>query len=1127
MFNRIFRVCLVFIALSTVSSSSYAKNLYVRVSGNDHHRGNSPEFAFQTIERAVQAARSGDRIYVGAGTYNETVEIADRNEKSHEFNLIGDPQGKRTGDHGSVTIKGGIEVTGSNRVKISGFTFASSTTFPVIWKGSTNGLISSCNFIGGTRSLLVRDGGLTVVSCSFSNFDTDAIQVDGDARLSLQNCKISGSGRHGLNIRKTSAVAVSGTTITGGGNGIHYELVTDDIVVDDSGDDCECSGTSPLELKEKALELLKTLNPESSLYRSIVRSAEQHIKGSVSPSNWTDDWHVKISSGPEVFDKSRSAINLLHGLYSEDVEFEIRDKSILVNHPYIAEVKVLGASITSGGTPVPVTAKITVGNKTFQPWGPVNSPIRGNVNDRNNPRTFESTEEFKASDRIAISGTSWLRRSGNGKSDRNFQSYLSVSSTSRSNNVIVLRNGSAVPATQGFGGQDSAEVFLKPYIADKKIVLNENQAIFLFELGTTSLQSSAADFQDLVTLVSLKRVVEQPLTDEELATIKNALDALLQADENLSECAITEASCGGTSSNYVTQALNYHDAGVANLQKDLFGDASSNFKRAWTLAKKATGNTDTQSRVASKSKRRRKPTPNLWTSVKTPSLTIDNSSFLQNGSGVTINSSAVAFSVSDSHFDGNKTWGVQLKSKRFKLGSSTMSKNGTGGLLVQDYSNGEFRISNLTMKDNEDVGVQFSNSVISLDEQNASWTISGSAHLIKTVGGHLSLDGVDLRGGETAGVFAFMGRLTIENADISDNGYGVAGNQSTIAVSNCVFTNNSVGLFTESTASLDAKRCRFVENEKWGAMIQSENNKVAFSNCTLDGNGSGLALLGLSGSGLDLQGTVISNNTVYGLYLEKCDLTIDNQAASNWRTVGNGRGIGSFRSTLTLVDVAVEASNSHALYSSASNLKLKNCRLNGTSGLYLAEDNATCIADFTSVRATGEKLTGIDHRGGQLTVRNSILREFQKGMNLLSKTPAVVQQSVIASCSSEGIHVNGGAATVTNTIVTGTKRGVGFYLQQGSMSHSNNIVYGFSRPFYGTSAAATELMSDPLFVNAATGDYHLAAGSPAINSGAELLDVTTDFDGNLRPSFKRYEMGAYEFMHRGGSYRVLSWTEKH
>jgi len=57
------------------------------------------------------------------------------------------------------------------------------------------------------------------------------------------------------------------------------------------------------------------------------------------------------------------------------------------------------------------------------------------------------------------------------------------------------------------------------------------------------------------------------------------------------------------------------------------------------------------------------------------------------------------------------------------------------------------------------------------------------------------------------------------------------------------------------------------------------------------------------------------------------------------------------------------------------------------------------------------------------------------------------------------------------------------------------------------------ILSDPsfLFVNAAANDYHLKAGSPAIDAGAALSEVPDDMDGTTRPQGKSFDIGCYEF----------------
>jgi hypothetical protein len=51
---------------------------------------------------------------------------------------------------------------------------------------------------------------------------------------------------------------------------------------------------------------------------------------------------------------------------------------------------------------------------------------------------------------------------------------------------------------------------------------------------------------------------------------------------------------------------------------------------------------------------------------------------------------------------------------------------------------------------------------------------------------------------------------------------------------------------------------------------------------------------------------------------------------------------------------------------------------------------------------------------------------------------------------------------------------------------------------------------NPLFVNPSAKDYHLQAGSPAIDSGTNV-DLVNDYDGNPRPQGAGFDMGAFEF----------------
>jgi len=61
-----------------------------------------------------------------------------------------------------------------------------------------------------------------------------------------------------------------------------------------------------------------------------------------------------------------------------------------------------------------------------------------------------------------------------------------------------------------------------------------------------------------------------------------------------------------------------------------------------------------------------------------------------------------------------------------------------------------------------------------------------------------------------------------------------------------------------------------------------------------------------------------------------------------------------------------------------------------------------------------------------------------------------------------------------------------------------------------TSQDAHSTSAEPKFVNLAGGDFHLAGGSPGIDKGAAVKDVTDDLTGKKRPSGGPCDIGAYE-----------------
>ena len=175
------------------------------------------------------------------------------------------------------------------------------------------------------------------------------------------------------------------------------------------------------------------------------------------------------------------------------------------------------------------------------------------------------------------------------------------------------------------------------------------------------------------------------------------------------------------------------------------------------------------------------------------------------------------------------------------------------------------------------------------------------------------------------------------------------------------------------------------------------------------------------------------------------------------------------------------------------------------------------------------ELGTVDPSQGGVTIYNNILVNSGKG-------PA--PSGGFEDFGYSAIHVGGGSSSpveaYNNTIYSsGTIGGpnAGSVRAFGAINLTNNAIYllsgqeyissdsslswvtGSNNLFFGAGAPlgifSNSVAGDPMFTSLANSDFHLLAGSPAIDSGS-VVQLGADYDGVPRPQGAGYDIGAYE-----------------
>lgn len=485
-------------------------------------------------------------------------------------------------------------------------------------------------------------------------------------------------------------------------------------------------------------------------------------------------------------------------------------------------------------------------------------------------------------------------------------------------------------------------------------------------------------------------------------------------------------------------------------------------------------------------------------------LTLDQMTLTRNGGGTYVSPNGVCVGK-NAQFSTNTNYGMYVDSGQASLTDCRLQYN-ADGLVVNDVVNADLTLQRVTLANNTNRGFVLNRSTFTFDQT-------------------LQSNGLQISQNTSANIHSTAGALTINRFNVSNTpGYGIVALDGTLTLSNSQISACGVGLHANGNTACTLQSATFTGNTQWGAYL---HGPVTLSGCRVENNVGGLWVYNNNGSQLALGNTQITNNTGTGLLLDRCDLTLDDQRTSNWTISGNGTGIAAQQGRLRLSNAVLGTSHSYALTSTGGSLTVTSSTLPSENHGILLEGNDD--ATITASRVSGGSGWGILNYDGPATIQNCVLSHFNGGLYIEGQADqtTTVWNTTLAELSNVGVYQANGNTVLTNLILAGSNGIAGLSRIGGTMQHSYNLVYGFQQSFSGTAAGAGETTKNPRFVNAAAGDYRLAVGSPAINAGADLSAfVSTDIDGNARPAFRVFELGAHEYVERNGSLRVLEWAER-
>jgi len=365
-----------------------------------------------------------------------------------------------------------------------------------------------------------------------------------------------------------------------------------------------------------------------------------------------------------------------------------------------------------------------------------------------------------------------------------------------------------------------------------------------------------------------------------------------------------------------------------------------------------------------------------------------------------------------------------------------------------------------------------------------------------TISGRNSVRGFYITANATIDGFTIENGYATESGTPSDNGGGIFNSESSPTINNCTFSANRAN--------------------RYGGGIYNWNASPTITNCTFSNNnasdGSGGGIHNTLSSPIITDCTFSNNGAIYGGGITNNNSfpTISNCLFSNNGSNATRKGGGIFNSN-------------------SSSPTITNCTF---SDNHAGEGGGIYNSDYSSPTITNCTFSGNSaYNGGGIlnlyhsspTIINSMFlgNSASFGGGILNKRSSLFIKNCTFSGNSGGIlnkFSSSSSIIITNSVLWGN----GDEITNRSYPSSINVTYSNVKGGY---EGEGNIDADPLFVNAIEGDLHLNISSPAINSGTSKGTlVSSDFEGNPRPSGNGYDMGAYEYQFLPGG--VLQFSQE-